>query len=79
MRPLLILAALAVSGCAGPVVYVYPEITIPPPPELPIVTADELACLSNETYTAVAVRDSLTKGYAKQIRAIIEEHNRRAE
>lgn len=73
------IALLALSGCITRPVYLYPELTIPEPPALPTVAADELACLSDDAYEALAVRDARRKAYADQLRAIIEEHNRRAE
>lgn len=38
-----------------------------------------MVCVSVAGYEALAVRERLRKGYAEQLRAIIEEHNRRAE
>lgn len=70
------IALLALSGCATRTVYVYPEIQIPAEPTLPKVQASELACLSDETYIAIAVRDQQRKAYADELRAIIAEHNR---
>lgn len=72
-------AILALSGCATRPVYVYPELPLPPAPQLPTIAAGELACLSDEAYEALAVRDALRRAYADQLRAIIEEHNRRPE
>jgi len=72
------LPAVLLAGCAQ-TVYVYPEITIPPAPVLPTVVAESLACLSDEDYESLAVRDALRRGYAEQLRAIIAEHNRRQE
>jgi len=73
------IALLALSGCITRPVYLYPEITIPEPPTLPTIAADQLVCLTDEAYEALAVRDARRKAYAEQLRAIIEEHNRRAE
>jgi hypothetical protein len=74
-----LIAALALSGCATRVEYITPQIPIPPPPVLPTVSADELACLPDEAYEALAVRDALRKGYAEQLRDIIRAHNERQE
>jgi len=57
-----LIALLALSGCATREVYVVPELPLPEPPVLPVVFAPELACLSDETYEALAVRDARRKG-----------------
>ncbi len=36
-----------------------------------------MVCMTESGYEALAVRDRLRRGYAEQLRAIIEEHNRR--
>lgn len=74
-----LLAALALSGCATRTVYSVPKLDLPAPPVLPTIAAGELACLSDPAYESLAIRDALRKGYADQLRAIIEEHNRGAE
>lgn len=71
------LIALILSGCATKTVYITPELPLPEWPVLPVVAADDLACLSDDAYEALAVRDRLRRGYAEQLRAIIEAHNRR--
>lgn len=76
---LVLIAALALSGCAHDPIYIVPRLDLPPPPVLPTVPADEMVCLTDEAYEALAVRDARRKAYAEQLRAIIEEHNRRAE
>lgn len=81
MKPVLLaaVAALALSGCATRTVYVVPELPLPPAPTLPTISAGELSCLSDQAYEALAVRDALRRAYADQLRAIIEEHNRRSD
>jgi hypothetical protein len=69
------IAAMLIAGCANIPKVVYPELPLPPPPTLPTVAAEDLACLSDEAYEALAVRDALRKGYAEQLRAIIDAHN----
>lgn len=76
---LALIAALALSGCAHDPIYIVPRLDLPPAPVLPTVPADQLACLPDDAYEALVVRDALRRGYAEQLRAIIEEHNRRAE
>jgi len=71
------IAALGMTGCVTRTVYVYPEIAIPPAPVLPTIAAADLECLGDDAYEALAVRDRLRRGYSEQLRAIIEEHNRR--
>lgn len=41
--------------------------------------ATAMVCMPESGYEALAVRERLRRGYAEQLRAIIEEHNLRAE
>lgn len=71
----LLMSTALLSACATRVEYITPELPLPEPPVLPTIAADDLACLSDEAYQALAVRDALRRGYANQLRAIIEAHN----
>ena len=64
---------LAGSGCAT-TEYVYVEpapLPRPTRPELPQVSAPDLMCLSDETYSALVERDAKLKAYAEELEAII--------
>jgi hypothetical protein len=78
MKRLSLAVIVALSGCATPSAYTVTELPIPEPPTLPTVAAGDLECLSDAAYESLAVRDALRKGYAEQLRAIIEAHNRKA-
>jgi hypothetical protein len=75
MKRLSLAVIVLLSGCATPPVYTVVELPIPEPPTLPTVAAADLECLSDAAYESLAVRDALRKGYAEQLRAIIEAHN----
>lgn len=68
---------ILVSGCTR-IQYVYPELPLPEPPLLPAVSSDETACLSDEAYEKIVIRETRRKNYAEVLRAIIAEHNVKA-
>jgi hypothetical protein len=72
-----LLLALLLVGCRT--VYVTEPLPLPPQPLIPTIPAGSLMCLSDEAYEALVVRDVVLKGYADQLRAIIEAHNEQAQ
>lgn len=62
------------SGCAAPRIEYrpIPAALIPPKPQLPIITPDELRPLSDETYLKLAWRDRMLRQYAEELRALVE-------
>jgi hypothetical protein len=73
---ILIVAALCglLFGCAAPKIEYrpVPAALIPPKPQLPTITADELRPLSDETYLKLAGRDRMLRQYADELRALVE-------
>lgn len=62
------------SGCAGSPSIEYqvaPAWLIPAKPELPKIQSADLACLSDETYFALAARDRELAEYEEQLRALL--------
>ena len=74
MRKLAIgLIFLILSGCASEQVqYINTPLPIPPEPSYPTIAADELQCLSNDTYYKLVHRDILRKYYIKTLIGIIQ-------
>lgn len=73
---LLIVALLAVTvslpACSTqPVRYVSEPLPLPVPPVLPALTADDLACLSDDAYRRLVLRDMQRRQYAETLQAII--------
>lgn len=73
---LLLVAMLAVMivlpACSqAPVRYVSEPLPLPPPPVLPALTADDLACLSDDAYQRLVLRDMWRRQYAETLQAII--------
>lgn len=66
------------SGCASNV-YVYPRLPEPVRPTLVSVSAEELACLSEETYTKLMIRQRELRQYAEELEVIIKQHNKGVE
>lgn len=55
--------------------YIYrpiPEEMIPVAPTLPKISADELTCLSDDTYLKLATRDRMNRQYADELRALLK-------
>lgn len=69
----IVLAALAMSGCATSerLVYVEPECTVPPMPAPPEVTATDLDPLPDEVYWRVLRRDRELTDSLLEHRAIL--------
>ncbi|KMQ73776.1 hypothetical protein [Marinobacter subterrani] len=52
--------------------YVTTPLPVPPRPELPSVSGEQLQCLSDETYTALVNRDRQRRDYAELLESIIQ-------
>ena len=66
-----VLVAWALTGCAtNPCVK--PVVSLPEP-VLPVVTASELSCLSDEAFMRLAERDVILQSALAQCRAVVEE------
>lgn len=74
---------LLLAGCAPVVktITLYPEITLTAKPLLPKVSAQDMACLSDETFKKLYDRQRLISDYANELELIINsinaEHARR--
>ena len=74
MRALVLAMALATAACAAPEVRyeTVPVSLIPAPPVLPAVKSEQLQCLSDEAYEALAKRDMLRRQYERELRALLD-------
>lgn len=73
MKYLMVILFLCLTGCAAPAVYTNTLSMKPPPrPELPLITAEQLSCLSDEAYKALVERDRLRLEYAEKLEVIIK-------
>ncbi|GEM_PF-1209458 len=75
--PAALAAVLFMSGCATPpaevvTVPVVVALESPPRPILPPVPADDLKCLSVETYETLVTRQRLLRQYAEELEGIIQ-------
>ncbi|MER2528305.1 MAG: hypothetical protein ABTR07_10300 [Candidatus Competibacter denitrificans] len=68
-----VLLLIAIGGCAKPPVEYrpIPYHLIPERPQLPVVLADELRCLKDETYLNLAERDLLLRKYSEELGALL--------
>jgi hypothetical protein len=64
------LICLLLTGCATKRNTFY--LTKPPRPVMPAIEASQLECLSDETYRAIVMRDSLRRWYAEELEAVID-------
>ena len=62
---------LSLSGCCS-VVPDPVKIPVPPPITYPNISAEELACLSDKAYEALAVRDTMCRERVKTLEDIIK-------
>jgi hypothetical protein len=71
MRRLILALAIAssVSACTHPVGRVV--LPLPPAPVLPKVAGADLACLSDDAYKRLDLRDRLWENYARSLEEII--------
>lgn len=58
------------SGCTT--TYTVAELPLPPRPELPTVSGQELSCLSDDVYRRMAKRQALLIEYTKRLEGIIK-------
>lgn len=66
------LIATGSTGCTSQrVQYQILPLPLPERPLLPAISADELQCLSDETYSKLAERNRLRRQYAEQLETII--------
>lgn len=64
---------MLMAGCTTPAIeYVTTPLPLPPRPELPSVSGEQLQCLSDEAYTALANRDRQRREYAELLESIIQ-------
>lgn len=69
---LTIVLTLILMGCAPTVEYrAIPVGLIPAKPEVPLIRARALTCLSDEAYLSLVQRDRLCWQYAKELRALL--------
>lgn len=73
----ILLLLYLLAGCASPRIEYrpIPAGLIPVEPALPTIKAAELACLSDEAYERLALRDRIRKQYAAELRAVLEVQN----
>lgn len=64
-----LLMCLLLAGCATKPTTFY--LSKPARPILPTIDATALECLSDDTYRAIVMRDSLRRWYAEELEAII--------
>lgn len=72
-RVLLVLLSAAMAGCVcqPEVRHIVEPLPLPSRPLLPALTADDLACLSDDAYRRLVERDMLRRHYAEELEAII--------
>lgn len=64
---------LIVAGCAAPrVASPIPAWLVPARPVLPVISAAELSCLSDDAYVRLATRERLRALEIAQLRALVE-------
>lgn len=79
MKVALLVSALLLSGCVTKTVYLTTPLPHPEWPVLPPVTVPELACLADESYGNLLLRETRLRNHALRLEKIIEEHNRAAQ
>ncbi|MEJ1496343.1 MAG: hypothetical protein RPU13_07615 [Candidatus Sedimenticola sp. (ex Thyasira tokunagai)] len=86
IRSVLMLAIAAIlitagSGCSSTpeVRYVAQPLPMPQRPLLPALSADDLACITNDAYYRLVQRNRLRREYAEELEAIIQANNQGTE
>jgi len=65
-------AILSLTACATTTeVFVQEPLPLPDRPTVPTVSADDLQCLSDEAYEALAVRDQIRVEHIRRLEAVI--------
>lgn len=59
------------TGCTSKVQLICPDLPTPVRPTLPEITDSELAALSDETYSKLAKREQLRRGYVYELESLI--------
>lgn len=79
MRLALLALSLMLTACAQPRIeyQALPAWLIPGRPVLPTIKAADLACLSDATYTSLALRDRLRAKETAELRALLGGANAR--
>jgi hypothetical protein len=68
----MIIVAVVIPGCSPqPTRYVSEPLPLPVRPVLPALSANDIACLSDDTYKRLLARDLLRRQYAEELEAII--------
>lgn len=69
-----IISATAISaGCTTTKVeYQLAPLSLPPRPELPSISAEQLECLGNDTYESLVTRQRLRRQYTEGLELIIK-------
>jgi len=70
MKILILLAAITLASCQT--IATVPALPLPDQPNLPAIPGPELACISNEAYEALVLRDRLWENYAETLQNIIK-------
>jgi|MudIll2142460700_1097286.scaffolds.fasta_scaffold728004_2 hypothetical protein len=68
----LVLIMYALTGCASAPQCVRPVVDLPAP-ILPLVQAEDLACLRDPVYQSLALRDHALQSALRECRAVVEE------
>lgn len=73
---LLVVVIISINGCAGETAFLKPRCERPAEPVVPGLGengSERLACLSDETYEVLAMRDVIRKTYADRLNAVLDE------
>jgi hypothetical protein len=73
MKELLIAIPFILTGCCSQPVYEKPKISLPVVPALPEISAEELSCLTKETYINLARRELRLRDYSEKCITILKE------
>mgnify|MGYP006902066400 CR=1 FL=1 len=69
---LIIIGSLILTGCFTRTVAVCPELPDIQRPMLPRINADDVQCLSDQTWDVLVMRERLRREYAEDLEAVIE-------
>lgn len=71
-RSILLAAIIFLTACSVKTIPVVVRLDLPPPLEVPSVSADDLQCLSNDAYSRLVKRDKLKSERIRTLESIIE-------